>query len=578
MIRVLLAAAFFLAAEALAEPPKTAPQPPLERIAAPVDAATLAATDLNSYASNEQKFIRYVWIPPWVSNGYAIASQFLNEVVSRNSVIVPAALVSRNDVHLIRVDFRQYAPDPRDQRDLIQVWERLESVYFPFKSAAVDVFGKEFEVRFRYTNGKTFTKRCALVALEGDTAFVRYSAKYPLHSVKKSQVIGLNDFNAVTLQNRQLAHLGTTGQLLPDLTGSAVPIIRLDVLLRQGYTSIDTNQFKGLYYDFMGMSAVTKGSLYSFLGANPRKTNTTKIALIKSQVTGKPRIVEYFYGNRVRPQSGTGLIAETYDTNDEHRGINWQDDIQRFIDTAVASEVIFERANGTHGYAIFANQQLVDSAPDVVAANRKIPQPHTTSLAAGIGCIYCHSRPHGTSGWIRAHNDLKDQLEFSSEFRAFIEQQELLGAFDSIQGVKRVLSFRQRLGDVFRDDFQRVEEFAAQFFTDDINPAQKGQLDYERAIRQATFVDVEVAGQAILSMWDHYEYDLVTPYVALRDIGFTTDGDPVLGLQKVMGVPVGYEDPVFSALKIGKPTDRGTWERKYPLVAERTVNALLLKD
>ena len=104
----------------------------IQRIDAPVDASTLAFADLNTRSSFGQPFTRYVWIPSWISQGPAVASQFLNEVVSRNSLIIAPRIIDRSGVKIVRVDFRELAPDPRDQRgtdrDLGPSWNRSTSI------------------------------------------------------------------------------------------------------------------------------------------------------------------------------------------------------------------------------------------------------------------------------------------------------------------------------------------------------------------------------------------------------------------------------------------------------------------
>lgn len=599
-------------------------QDKLERITAPVDAATLAVADLNSLSSFDQPFIRYIWLPPWISSGYAIGSQFINEVLSRNPNIVPARVISRQGVTLIRLDIRTYAPAPQDQQEVIQIWDLLESIYFPFKQATLDTFDgqaalqKNLEVsqglrlgpariEMEFLRGDQRVRRgfvdCEIVAFDE----ARKMASYVCYYQKKRYTgwTSVNNFRqgptqkalqptpsagAVTLQNAQLAHLGLLGQTLPELTQSAVPIIRLDVLIRQGYTSLDTDRFQGLYYKFVGLegldgTTLTLNELMDVLGVLPQANNLTRIPILRSQVTGLDRIVDYLTGNTVRPSAGLGRFVITHDPAVDTRGVSWLDDHDEFIRLAQGHEVIFDRPNGTHGYAIFQGQQLLDSVPDVIADNHKIRAPHNDRLFAGVGCIYCHSAQPRTNGSIRGVNDNYSLLSNSSEYRAFIEQLELLGknGEQDIETIQRV----QTLGDnlqptgvpLFDNDFSGIETFASQFGDEDFWNVPIDQQFYDRAIRRATFVDSKVAAYAMVSMWNDYEFELVTAQVVARDLGFGVPGgqEGVIKLQQLFGVPLGYEDPVFSAIKIGKGINRGLWEVKFPLAARRTFSALMLK-
>ena len=378
----------------------------------------------------------------------------------------------------------------------------------------------------------------------------------------------LNLNRTAKVQNVQLVHLGIPAQTLPDLTRSQVPIIRIDVLIRQGYTSLDTDVFTGLYYEFVGIDQLPFNGLLKVLGADPVGTNISRIAVTRSEVTGKPRVIDFFFGTNVRPAEGTGLISVSQDVTDNRRGVHWQADLNRFLKLATAYEVIFERPNGTHGYAIYNGQTQLDSVPDNVAANHEIPKPHTKRLASGIGCIYCHSKPSRTLGYARMSNDYADLLKRSPEFRNFAYQEQVFPRNGA-----------EVQNNLLANNYQRLEELLAQFQGTDAAPIHRGQLDYSRAIQRATGIDVQAAAHATIAVWNHYEFDLVGAATALRDLGFTStnEAEAVVALGRVLGTPVGFEDPILAGLKVGKPVDRGTWETKFGLAATRAANSLLLK-
>ena len=545
------------------------------RTAAPVDAVSLAVADLNTFNSDEQKFIRYIWLPPWVSNSYAISSLFLNEVVSRSTQIINPYLLSRNGIHLIRVDLRTYAPDPRDLADIAIVWDDLEPVYFTFKTATVD----ESFATGSFTSsvdGTTFHAKVKVLKRNGDQCLIRYREQQTWTHVKF-----LKDFvttSSVAVNGNQLAHLGPQAVLLPKLTESEVPIIRLDVLVRQGYTSLDTDTYEGLYYRFAGIDGLTLDELFAKVGVVANATNTTRLPILKSGVTGLERVIDYHTGNSVRPYAGAGRLAITNDLTVNQRGVSWLINLDDFLGAAKAHEVIYERPNGTHAYAIYNNSQQVDSVPDTAADNYKIPPPNNNILSAGLGCLYCHADVPGTNGYNRARNEFKDLLDKSREFSALIEQEQLLlGASDN-KSISAALA-RRAASRKLINDFTGLEEVAAQFYNEDVDWVPQDQMNYQRAIRRATFRDTQVVAHATVAMQNDYEYNPVTPFVAARDIGFQADDgeNPAEVFARIFGEALGYENGVFAALKVRKQIIRGAWEETFPLAAERTAASLMLK-
>lgn len=546
----------------------------VKRTAAPVDAVALAIADLNTFSSDEQRFIRYIWLPPWVSNSYAVGSLFLNEVVSRSTQILNPYMLSRNGVHLMRVDLRLYAPDPRDRAELEAVWDALEPVYFTFRTATVDQQFADGSF-ISSVDGSSFRANVQILQTKGNQCLIKYN-KQQVWTDRKF----LSGFTTrqVATQGTQVAHMGPQAFLLPQLTDSQVPIIRLDVLIRQGYTSLDTEEYEGLYYRFIGIDKLTINQLFAKVGVSARADNTTRLPILKSGVTGMERIIDYHTGNSVRPHAGSGRLAVTRDLTVAQRGASWLIDLNDFLERAKASEIIYERPNGTHGYAIYNNNVQVDSVPDTAADNWRVPSPNNNILSAGIGCMYCHSDVAGTSGYNRVSNEFKDLMERSPEFAAVIEQEQLLLGASTNQGIAAALARRQGARRVL-EDFTGLEDIAAQFYNDDKDWIPQDQANYARAIRRATFRDVKVAAHATIAMQNDYDYRLVSPKVAARDVGFEIEEgeDAAEVFRRIFGEALGYENPIFAALKIKKGIPRGAWEATYPLAAERTAASLMLK-
>ena len=636
------------------------------RIDSPVDAASLMFTDLITYYRGEfgRENIRYIWWPSWVPGGYGIASQFLNEVVSTNANIIPPRLISRDGVHVVVVDFLELNPDPDDRANAIAVWNKFESTYFPFKQAALDTFnlfdgleetsetidpyiGQLVEIRdskgvwhqWKYLRADGVRVQVAWPNDASHTGWVQADRiRYPrLDAETVRQLLNAGGRNDVaTLQNQQLLFLGDAGQKLPGLTDSEVPAIRLDEMVRQGWTSLDTDGFEGLYYEFERVEpidsprrnsgatnravvgALTFDEVLEEFGVDPRDTNVTEIPLPFSKVTGHGRIVQLFYGNQSRPGETLPLFTSTLDIVGEQRHLDPVDNIVEFKKKALARRTIGIDENGTPVYFIFNDQQLLDSVPDNVADNDEIPRPYDDRLAAGVGCIYCHQAKPNSYLYLPAPNLVRDLLRDSPEYRAFIDSQELLGTgtdqqFNNIQAADDILSLqtqrralarkiadlrglpRNRLrqlealnqfefddvdvNDVVDQDFTRIEEFGALFNSRDVPAFNAGRLFFDRNIRAMAYVDSQTNGYAIVSMLNDYEYAPVTAQVQLRDIGLDvpeTISVPVL--RDVLGISAGVEDPRFAAAKLGAAYPRGVWERKYLLFVQRTATGKLRKD
>lgn len=637
------------------------------RIDAPVDAASLAFVDLGTYYRGPEgrENIRYVWWPSWISGGYGIISQFLNEVVSTNANIIPPRLVSRNGVNLVVVDFLELNPDPDDRANAIAVWDKFESTYFPFKQAALDTFnlfdgiqqvkdptidpyvnklveikdskGTWYKWKYLKADGQR-VQVCWPARPEHKAWVAADQIRYPrLDAGTLQQLLRANSRDDVaTVQNQQLIFLGDAAQKLPGLTNSEVPIIRIDEMVRQGWTSLDTDGFEGLYYEFERVEpidsprrnggatnravvgALTFNEVLEEFGVDPRDTNVTEIAVPFSKVTGHGRIVQIFYGNQSRPGETIPIFTSTLDVVGEQRQFDPIDNIVEFKKVALARRTIAIDENGTPVYFVFADQQLLDSVPDNVADNDEVPRPYDDRLASGYGCIYCHQARPNSDLYLPAPNAIRDLLRDSPEYRAFIDSQELLGTgtdqqLANIQAAEDILKLqktqralarkirelrgipRQQLeelrtlnqfefddvdiDDVLNQDFTRIEEFSALFNSRDVPVFYAGRIFFDRNIRAMAYVDAETNGTAIVTMLNEYEYQPVTAQAQLRDIGLDVpESIAVPVLREVLGFSAGVEDPRFAAAKLGAAYPRGVWERKYLLFAQRTATGKLRKD
>jgi len=605
------------AAESQAQVPAPLPAP-VQTLPTPADAATLAEVDAASI-SRDAPFQLYVWVPPWYRDiGYAAAATAANEVLSSSSVAFSPARIVRGDIELVRIELRQCATNAERLQRLFRNLNKLESIYFPFDDVFPQTFAKvpvvksvasvlqrderSLEAAFRAKDGSTVWKSVELVSEHDGYCLISYlgnTYRHPAKHLRYTQHYKPQRSVAegVIEGREQTRALGDTAQLLPQFTQSNVPIIRLDEFIAQVYSS-DAER-RGLYYHFIGAindagERISFTELLRDLGAGKAEV---KVPILQSKVTGKPRIVHLVYGNTVRPSVGTGLIAYTSDTLDNQRGVNWLVDVDAFEAVALAREVITEAANGTHKYYAFADELLLDTVPDNVACNHRLPEPYTTRLAAGAGCISCHSQDDNAEGYRTALSDFLELSVRSPRFRAFFQQDQILkqeaAKFKQIfanqgQGADvRVLNQDEFIVKQF-NDFELFEQLSGEYFGSVERAVNRARQDRATTIQRIAGLHLPanvdasastLVGQGIFQILLDYEYSAVTPAVALRDIGFDVKDERIASavFARHTGTALGIDDPVIIALATGLSVDRGTYEDSYEvIIANRAANLRLL--
>jgi len=348
-------------------------------------------------------------------------------------------------------------------------------------------------------------------------------------------------------------HLPQEITQLSVLLNSKAPVLRADWMLVKMLTTVDGGQ----YYNFAGIErnpkqGTAQAAFLASVGADEKKSQQLsgdqRAAMFRSEVTGKPRRIDVFRG--VAGRSGTGLVSVTHDVKDGDVGANQNPllSILRFNDRA--REVIAEKNNGLHIYALFdAFGRLQDEVPPNIAADATIPRPHTQRLEPARGCIVCHGPD---DGWKRFGNDIATLLTARNGNR-----------FDVIDD----LAENKLTTDQLLDRLAGL--YAA---GDDLNrKMQRGRDDYAIAVWRATGgMEPAAAAAGIGSVFDAYRYQQVGADGACLELGYRVAPENASQAINWLLPPlpaaadgVSPEDGRIAALKAGIKINRGEWEQVY---------------
>lgn len=563
------------------------------RAGVPMDAVALALADI-SQAGHHALYYRYVWVPSGDKDEAAAVDVTVNTAISRSPLPIKGVRLGGNQV--LRYDLRLLAPEKDGLEKLVDLWEKFEQdeSYFLVNGIddknAVVIITEDAQVHTPTATLGTATagERLAFlgemtdrnaswfrVRYQNQEAFVLQSkAKKELAEALKTRILG--------------PHCGEEAGELVLATESQVPIVRHDYFTRKVLSTLDG----GLYYEFRGIEASPDDKLSdiehflkTFAGITEadvaKLRSDQKVAMFRSQVTGKPRAVVMFRGAQGRISVNQGLVMITQDMRDS--------DVDPLADPMLnllkfkfpAIELFAEMPNGMLAYALYTGDingdgdydaadgegELVRSAPDDIAADHLIPAPHTKRLQPAISCIRCHNQKRGQShseGWIDMQNDV--QLLLKSRLDVFGEKSDGFPDHDTID----------RLAGLYAGDLTK--------------PLGRARDDLAEAMLRLTgnpgddnASAVTIAHDRMIKTYHGYWYDLVSPEAACRELGFAVDGkDAAIKLLKQMLPPlapdsfgVAPEDPRLGALKAGVSINRLQWEAVYADAAARTINTLL---
>jgi hypothetical protein len=575
-------------------------------IAARDDANALAAIDVKGPA-----YSRYVWVPDWVSpaSGFAQVSHVANSTFTRTSnIIQPTALA---DGRLIRLDLVKYAARDEQIGDIVNLYEKLANFDSWFNvrvklagpvAVVVDnvpTVGGDITLRLRdgsWAAGK-------YVGRSADKVDVEYSGKpfsLPPDQVrfKDRAFIELNTAAApptATEVFAAAAYLNPAGAELFKVTGSDVPIMRLDEWVAFTFSTVNG----GLYYQLTGIKENLEDTIREFAGNDAaqkvvrisavmrhaeeeaRKSGEKLVAaagrldpeLAKSKtlieasnVTGRQRVIAFFFGAGTAPTSGVQLVAVTFDIAEDNTDPN-NDPYRNAVafEQYDGGEAIFAMPNGMLAYVVFNKQdKVIASVPDNVATDHRFRDVRsnvsTARVFAGVSCANCHDNQDQDAkapnwGWQPVVNDLKD----------------------TVSGLTKILDDRGR-----RSSIEALQILASQYSADTLDlkvMLDQARIPYQFRANQATNLKTtrEVVAGLADSYWGYW-YDRVTPRSAVLDLGQSlSESDAQLFLLRAIDpeattdLPTFLrEDGVLQRVKDGRHVTPAQWRAIYQNVAERT--------
>ena len=315
------------------------------------------------------------------------------------------------------------------------------------------------------------------------------------------------------------------------LTGSRAPIVEHRYAKTRLLSTIkDKGVFKtvfgGLYYEFRGVKKAkdvlgkdTKATdldlFFQTLGIGDikggesqeqlfdRLRSDQRVAVFRSGVTGKPRDVLMFQTPATKETISWGAI--TGDIKDAEIDIGDRAFANLLKPRRAAREALFPGANGFQIAALFNGEgALQDEVPPDVAVDSTIPPPHTRRLEAIIGCLRCHGTD-GSDGWKPLTNDVKKLMARGK-----------LDIFGDLAGKRFNDDTIDRLVGLYQGDFsknlRRARDDVAEVTLLATGPWKRGREDQTEVAK--------VAAQRLSEEYSEFNYDLVTPQTALRELGF----------------------------------------------------------
>ena len=503
--------------------------------ASPYEACIIAVKDQTKLTPIDAPFQRYFWFPHdgTRARDNAVFNKIMNEVVSRSGL--PVYPMSIMDGLLLRYDVRLLAPDEKDFLEIDRLIAEL-SPFDPYFHSTIAV-----EQNFKVDGRK--------------------------------QIVG--EENRVTTASPLT---GEAGLALLGGSGTVGTIYRADWFVAK----VSSTLKDGKYYQFAGIETKpSDGTAFeAFLrkiGIDPKllfnSSGRNSSGMFRSGVTGKPRRIDLFRNTVVPPTAGTGLTAITFDQNDDQQEAA-RDPIRNLSKFAFAGqEVIAEKPNGLHWFALFDNEgNLVASVPDNIATDALIPNPHTKRLHSMISCVRCHGIGKD-DGWKPFTNEVQILLSGDGP-----------DVLDDLSSAKSIPATLLDLAQRYRGRPETPLILARNTYSDMVFRLTKG-------------MSVAQAAEGIGEVYKRYYYDMVNPQVAAAELGYlVTEDEPVEGapphrlyprsveILKILLPPlppaddgISPEDPMIAALKRGLAINRNQWEEVFTDAALRAMQTIQLK-
>lgn len=568
------------------------------------DALLLAVMDMRTIDPFHHQYLRYIWID---SGEYEDAQATILAInkVSRSSVIVKPVILGKDKLILLRLDLRQLAPREEDLREYTKIYEEFQ--FDPCFSVLITKDTLKFVLGIGIgvdpnKDRKTIKKQRDKVVVQEAPPVIKGKDGKDIKDVKESKAPGFTtqkeEYEEVVGRGEDVdrivsphLNLDLVAELVQNTTSQA-PIISYSYFLTRSLTTVeDKGVFRtiygGLYYKLNGIKASTikdatdedvffeslnVGNIKEKISAKQifdKLRSDARIAIFRSNVTGRPRRVDIFRTSAGHVTADQSIISVTHDLKRQSIDIGTHPLMNLIEFRDDAREVIYERANSLLGYVLFNGAgKLQVSVPDDIASDHTIPIPNGSVLQPAIGCIRCHK---GDGGWQILTNDVEKLL--GDKFDVFddltkAKKQSQSDVIDRLVGLysgKPEIKLLPRARDDYASGILRA--------TDTWKESKQNQTDI-----------VRIASDRISGIFKRYNYDLVTTQVVLRDLGieYSSDKKAVELLDRLLppvpDIIIGgilQEDPRILALKLGIPIVRTDYDLISSPVKIRASKTLL---
>jgi hypothetical protein len=538
----------------------------------PNDAVALALEDIRVLP--DARTVRYLWLGPNGAVEDAKSASIVLNMVSRSATLKRPEVLQRGN--LVRVRLEDFAPTEKDLKEWLRIWEdfQFDPLFNLLLTRDTLRFAQQFipddigdhyqadkdvdvvRVNGPHIRGASFQELQRRTHSAAPVVSLWYFAQRALTTIKDVDKAKKNSLYATLYGGRyyELAGIKKIGDAYDDF-GKATD---LDLFLaRRGVGSVEER--------------ITYRNLFDRLRSDKR------FILELSGVTGKPRMVEWFHG----PDNGegTGTISITNDLRDQDIDIGTDPMMNLLNQKALAFEVIAEKGNGFHLYALFDDKQsLLDEGAITVAADRTVPEPHMPRLQSGVSCIACHET-EGSDGWKLLHSDITDFVNGKNKLDILTDLSEIKRPLSDI--IDRLKGLYPKANPVLTKHLLRARNDYAETVLRAGGPWPQSSTGQTDVVRVAT-------GYLIKGI-RHRQYDLVDTKTALSDLGFEAPAKrEVETMVKLLppegAVPVGaapepqvgpffVEDVRAAQLKEGKSLQRHRWDLLYGFAASRAQKA-----
>lgn len=449
------------------------------------EATVIVSKDLATLTPAQRLYTRYIYDSiggvEWVKS----QSANLNRVSRSYEVFQPDVLGNNR---IIRVDLSKMVFNLDELNELLEIWEN---------------FRFDPTLNYLITDVKVFKRICELP--EQPIAIIRGSGgfqKVPFKTLDQSAEV-------IRLTNLPFELIVASNSFAPLVEGHYFETRALSSIQEKGAFKVI---WGGLYYQLLGIKkgkGETDESLFlKSLGISEdiftKLRSEQRVALLASDVTGKPRQADFLAALNRRVGDGINGVSITHDVADSDilTVNNALMTLRKKAFKDKAREVVYIKANGFNGYVLFNNKgELQDEVPFDVANDTTIPNPHTKRLQAGISCIRCHEAA-GHSGWMPIDNDVMNLLEKGAEIFGDVSAPDEL-VYDTLK----------ELGSQYRGR-------PLLFLTSARNGFQRAMLDATGAWPGKPTDIITLTSKYLEKSYNDYNFQKVTPSRALKDLGF----------------------------------------------------------